>query len=35
VAGYKMDKALVNFLRLKYSLLIGETTAEEINLMDQ
>ena len=32
VAGYKMDKALVNFLRLKYSLLIGETTAEEIKI---
>ena len=32
VAGYKMDKALVNFLRLKYSLLVGETTAEEIKI---
>ena len=32
VAGYRMDKALVNFLRLKYSLLIGETTAEEIKI---
>ncbi|MBP8590917.1 rod shape-determining protein [Candidatus Shapirobacteria bacterium] len=31
-AGYRMDKALVNFLRLKYSLLIGETTAEEIKI---
>ena len=27
-----MDKALVNFLRLKYSLLVGETTAEEIKI---
>jgi len=30
LAGYKMDKAVVNFLRLKYSLVVGETTAEEI-----
>jgi len=30
LAGYKMDRAVINFLRLKYSLVVGETTAEEI-----
>jgi len=30
LAGYKMDKAVANFLRLKYSLTVGETTAEEV-----
>ena len=30
LAGYKMDKAVANFLRLKYSLVVGGTTAEEV-----
>lgn len=32
LAGHKMDEAIINFLRLKYSLLIGPSTAEEIKL---
>ena len=32
IAGDEMDEAIVNFLRLKYSLLIGETTAEQIKI---
>lgn len=32
VAGHKMDEAIINFLRLKYSLLIGPSTAEEIKM---
>lgn len=32
VAGDKMDEAVANFLRLKYGLLVGEKTAEEIKI---
>jgi rod shape-determining protein MreB len=32
VAGDEMDEAIVNFMRLKYSLLIGEPTAEAIKI---
>jgi rod shape-determining protein MreB len=31
-AGDEMDEALVNFIRLKYSLLIGDQTAEEVKI---
>jgi rod shape-determining protein MreB len=32
VAGDEMDEAITNFIRLKYSLLIGEQTAEEVKI---
>jgi rod shape-determining protein MreB and related proteins len=32
VAGDKMDEAIINYLKRKYSLLIGETTAERIKI---
>lgn len=32
IAGDEMDEAVVNFMRLKYSLLIGEQTAEDIKI---
>ncbi len=32
IAGDEMDEAIINFLRLKYSLLIGYQTAEQIKL---
>src|SRR3989338_1437104 len=32
VAGDEMDEAIISFLRLKYSLLIGEQTAEDIKI---
>jgi len=32
VAGYTMDEAITKFLRLKYSLLIGQLTAEKIKI---
>lgn len=32
VAGDEMDEAIVNFLRLKYGILIGEKTAEEVKI---
>lgn len=32
IAGDKMDLAIVNFFRLKYGLLIGEKTAEDIKI---
>ncbi len=32
VAGDEMDEAIINFARLKHSLLIGEKTAEEIKI---
>lgn len=32
VAGDEMDEAIMNFIRLKHSLLIGEQTAEEIKI---
>lgn len=32
IAGSKMDEAVANFLRLKYSLLVGELTAEELKI---
>ncbi len=32
IAGDEMDEATVNFIRLKYSLLVGEQTAEEIKI---
>lgn len=32
VAGKKMDEAIIAYLRLKYSLLLGETTAEEVKI---
>ncbi len=32
IAGEEMDKAIINYLRLKHSLLLGEQTAEEVKL---
>jgi rod shape-determining protein MreB and related proteins len=32
IAGDEMDDAIMNFMRLKYSLLIGEQTAEDIKI---
>ena len=32
VAGDEMDEAIISFARLKYSLLLGEATAEEIKI---
>lgn len=32
IAGDEMDDAIISFMRLKYSLLIGETTAEDIKI---
>ncbi len=32
IAGDEMDEAIVNFMRLKYSLLVGEQSAEEIKI---
>ncbi|MGB9911712.1 MAG: rod shape-determining protein [Microgenomates group bacterium] len=32
LAGEEMDEAIANFVRLKYSLLLGKTTAEEIKI---
>ncbi len=32
IAGDEMDEAVVNFMRLKYSLMIGEQTAEDIKI---
>lgn len=32
IAGDEMDEAIINFLRLKYSLLIGEPTAEAVKI---
>jgi len=32
IAGDEMDEALVNFLRLKYSLVVGQPTAEEVKI---
>ncbi|MDP3888874.1 MAG: rod shape-determining protein [bacterium] len=32
VAGDEMDEAVINFMRLKYSLLIGQPTAEDIKI---
>jgi rod shape-determining protein MreB len=32
VAGDEMDEAIVNYVRLKYSLLLGEPTAEEVKI---
>ena len=32
IAGDEMDEAIINFMRLKYSLLIGEPTAEYIKI---
>ena len=32
VAGDEMDEAITNFIRLKYSLLIGEQTAEDVKI---
>jgi len=32
VAGHKMDEMIVKFLRLKYSLLVGQLTAEKIKI---
>lgn len=32
IAGDEMDEAIIHFLRLKYNVLIGERTAEEIKL---
>jgi len=32
VAGDEMDEAIINYMRLKYSLLIGQNTAEEIKI---
>jgi len=32
VAGDEMDEAIINYVRLKYSLLLGETTAEDVKI---
>lgn len=32
IAGDEMDEAITNFIRLKYSLLVGEQTAEEVKI---
>lgn len=32
VAGDEMNEAIINFARLKYSLLLGESTAEEVKM---
>lgn len=32
IAGDEMDEAIMNYVRLKYSLLLGESTAEEIKI---
>lgn len=32
VAGKEMDEAIVNFFRLKYGILVGERTAEELKI---
>lgn len=32
VAGYDMDQTLVNYIRLKHGLIIGEKTAEEVKV---
>jgi len=32
IAGDELDKAIANFIRLKYSLLIGQPTAEDIKI---
>lgn len=32
IAGDEMDEAIISFMRLKYSLLIGEPTAEQIKI---
>ena len=32
VAGDEMDEAIVNYVRLKYSLLLGQPTAEEVKI---
>ena len=32
IAGDEMDQAIISFARLKYSLLLGEATAEEVKL---
>lgn len=32
IAGDEMDEVIVNFIRLKYSLLIGQPTAEDVKL---
>lgn len=32
VAGDEMDEAILNFLRLKYSLLVGQISAEEVKI---
>ena len=32
VAGDEMDEALINFIKLKYALLLGQATAEEIKI---
>ena len=32
VGGQKMDEAIINFIKNEYNLLIGERTAEEVNI---
>lgn len=32
IAGDEMNDAIINFIRLKYSLLLGETTAEKVKI---
>lgn len=32
VAGDEMDEAIINFIKLKYSLLLGQRTAEEVKI---
>lgn len=32
IAGDEMDEAIINYVRLKYSLLLGQSTAEEVKI---
>ncbi len=32
IAGNKIDEAVINYLRKKYNLMVGETTAEEVKM---
>ena len=32
IAGDEMDEAIINYVRLKYSLLLGQPTAEAVKI---
>ena len=34
VAGNEMDEAIVQYIKRKYNLLVGERTAEEVNRLE-